>query len=173
MGAQPLAMPSKVQVSNSFQLELFWVKQFSYCVFNYYFLQVVFTLVLSLLAVGEALLAVALSVWYVTSVFIALQNCDPQSFFSQPPFTCECSAGFIDPPSLLRTVYRFSGVSDCGWLGRGVVSIHSVLLALYCTGAGVSLVLMATAGKKLYSAGKSGIYLVGFYDKANHLGDSW
>ena len=124
----------------------------------------VFTLVLSIVVVGEALLAVALSVWNVTSVFVALQNCNPQSFFSQPPFTCECSAGFIDPPSLLRTVYRFSGVSDCSWLERGMVSIHSLLLALYCTGAGVSLVLMAAASKKLYAAGKSGIYLVGYYN---------
>lgn len=134
------------------------------------FLQMVFTLVLSIVVVGEALLAVALSVWNVTSVYVALQNCNPQSFFSQPPLTCECSAGFIDPPSLLRTVYRFSGVSDCSWLGRGVVSIHSLLLALYCTGAGVSLVLMAAASKKLYAAGKSGIYLVGYYNKA--YGDS-
>ena len=115
------------------------------------------------MATGEALLAVALSVWYSEVTLPALQSCTPQSFFTQPPHTCECSVGFINPPSLLRTVYRFNGVSNCSEFGMWVRTIHRVLHALYSTGVVLSLVGIIMACKKLHSAGfcgKSGIYLV-------------
>ena len=116
------------------------------------------------MATCEALLAVALSVWYSEATLPALQSCTPQSFFSQPPHTCECSIGFINPPSLLRTVYRFHGVSNCSQFGMWLRTIHRILHALYSTGVVLSLVVIITACKKLHSAGfcgKSGIYLVG------------
>lgn len=128
--------------------------------------QVLFTLVVAIVAGVEALLAAAMSVWYSQDTFPALEKCS--STFPLPTNdsfrTCECSTGFIDPPSLRRVVYTFERVSgSCSDIKTSLVTFTYVLLGLYCVGAGMSILLVLAACRKLHSLGlfgKSGIYLV-------------
>ena len=109
----------------------------------------------------ESLLAVGLSVWYSTSVFPALRGCSAQ--YGSDVAVCECSQGIINPPSLLRTVYRFEGVSDCDKLLEFVAGFRYALLALYSLGVVLSVLLALASLKRLYSLGvcaPSGVYNV-------------
>ena len=125
--------------------------------------QVWFTLATSITATCECLLAVALTVWYSVTVMPILDHCDPEFIQGKSTTTCECSLGFIDPPSLKRVVYRFKNVSDCEALGEMLNFFNNVLLALFSVGAVLSVLVAVFAIKKLNSlgaCGKSGVYVV-------------
>ena len=129
-------------------------------------LQVLFTLAVAIMAGVEALLAAGLSVWYSQDTFPALERCS--SAFPLPTNdsyrSCECSTGFIDPPSLQRVVYTFERVpGSCSDIKTSLAIFTYILLGLYCVGAGLSVVLVLATLRKLHSLGlfgKSGIYLV-------------
>lgn len=76
---------------------------------------------------------------------------------------CACSEGFINPPSLMRTVYRFDSVSDCTMLGGTLRVFHNSITALYGVGALLAFLLAVGASKTLHSLGvcrESGVYVV-------------
>ncbi len=124
-----------------------------------------FTFFASLLAVLESLTATGLSVWYSQVTFPVLEHCSPDHTGrdSNGYYTCECTEGFIDPPSLNREVYRFHRVPGCELLGTDLITFKHSVLALYCLGTVVAVVLSIAAFKKLRSVGfcaESGTYLV-------------
>ena len=122
-----------------------------------------FTLASSVAATCECLLAVALTVWYSMSISPILYDCDREFVNGRSTSTCECSRGFIDPPSLERIVYRFRDVSDCESLGETLSFFHNVLLAMFVVGGALSILVAIFAIKRLNSlgvCGKSGVYVV-------------
>ena len=126
-------------------------------------LQAWFTFASSVTATCECLLAVALTVWYSMSISPILDQCDPEFVQGRSTSTCECSHGFIDPPSLKRVVYRFRNVSNCDSLGDMLGFFHNVLLAMFAVGGALCIFVSIFAIKKLRSigvCGKSGVYVV-------------
>lgn len=93
-----------------------------------------------------------------------LNQCSPEFIQGKSTSTCECSLGFVDPPSLKRVVYRFKDVSaDCEDLGEMLSFFRNVLLAMFVVGAGLSIIVVVFSVKKLKSlgvCGKSGVYVV-------------
>lgn len=122
-----------------------------------------FSFASSVTATCECLLAVALTVWYSMSISPILNHCDPEFVRGRSTSTCECSRGFINPPSLKRVVYRFRDVSDCDGLGDMLGFFHNVLLAMFAVGGALSIFVALFSIKKLRSigvCGKSGVYVV-------------
>lgn len=128
--------------------------------------QIWFTLLVSLFAIVECLLAASLCLWYRATVFPSLRDCTPDLTSASPVrsgVTCECANGFVDPPSLRVTIHRFSGVSDCSSLGDVLGLFHWVLLGLYSAGGILSAMAGFLAARRLHSfgvLGKSGVYAV-------------
>ena len=126
-----------------------------------------FTLLVSLLAIVECLLALSLRLWYRNTVFPSLQDCTADLTSASPlrsGVTCECTDGlFVDPPSLRVTIHRFAGVSDCSSLGSVLGWFHWALLGLYGAGGILSALAVFLAARRLHSFGvfgKSGVYAV-------------
>ena len=114
-------------------------------------------------AACECLVAVALNIWYSMVVAPVLDHCSPEFIRGRGTSTCECSLGFINPPSLKRVVYRFKNVSDCEELGEMLSFFHNVLLAMFVVGVLLSILVAIFAIKRLNSlgvCGKSGVYVV-------------
>ena len=126
--------------------------------------QVWFTFATSITAMCECLLALALTVWYSMVVSPILDYCSPEFVRGRSTDTCECTLGFINPPSLKRTVYRFENVSaNCEDLREMLSFFRNVLLAMFAVGAALSALAAIFAIKKLRSlgvCGKSGVYVV-------------
>ena len=104
-----------------------------------------------------------LNIWYSMVISPILNHCDPEFIQGRSTSTCECSLGFINPPSLKRVVYRFKNVSDCQDLGEMLTFFRNVLLAMYAVGVVLSILVAIFAVKKLNSlgvCGKSGVYVV-------------
>ena len=92
-----------------------------------------------------------------------LDHCSPEFIQGRSTSTCECTLGFINPPSLKRIVYRFKNVSDCEDLGEMLSFYRNVLLAMFSIGALLSILAAIFSIKKLRSigvCGKSGVYIV-------------
>ena len=114
-------------------------------------------------AACECLVAVALNIWYSMVVAPVLDHCSPEFIRGRSTSTCECSLGFINPPSLKRVVYRFKNVSNCEELGEMLSFFRNVLLAMFVVGAFLSILVAVFAIKRLNSlgvCGKSGVYVV-------------
>ena len=114
-------------------------------------------------AIVECLLAVALTIWYMMAISPILNHCSPEFIRGRSTSTCECTLGFINPPSLKRIVYRFKNVSDCEELGEMLSFFRNVLLAMFSVGVVLSGLVTIFAVKKLKSlgvCGKSGVYVV-------------
>ncbi len=127
--------------------------------------QIWFTLLLSVSTLVECLLAASLSLWYRVSVFPSLRTCSPDLTSPLRPHhvTCECTGGFIDPPSLNVVAHSFAGASDCTSLADVLSVFHWVLLGLYAAGAILSVLAAFLAARRLHSLGvfgKSGVYAV-------------
>lgn len=108
-------------------------------------------------------MAIALNIWYSMVVAPVLNHCSPEFIQGRSTSTCECSLGFINPPSLKRVVYRFKNVSDCEDLGEILGFFRNVLLAMFAVGAFLSVLVAIFAVKRLNSlgvCGKSGVYVV-------------
>ena len=104
-----------------------------------------------------------LNIWYSMVVAPAFDHCSPEFIQGRSTSTCECSLGFINPPSLRRVVYRFKNVSDCGDLGEMLSFFRNVLLAMFAVSAFLSILVVVFAAKRLNSlgvCGKSGVYVV-------------
>ncbi len=128
---------------------------------------------MSIVGVLECLLAISLFIWYRVDVSPALQSCFPD-LTSLPssgggpssirPMTCECTSGFIDPPSLRTSIHHFMGVSDCSSLGEVLGAFHWALLALYTFGIALAILAGILAARRLHESGaccgKSGAYNV-------------
>ena len=121
----------------------------------------------SIIATFYCLLAIALSVWYLMTISPVLDRCTPTLSLGHHTASsqtqCECSSGFINPPSLRRIVYHFDGVSDCGSLREMLQLFQYVLLGLYSLGVVLSISVSVSSSKKLHSlgvCGKSGVYVV-------------
>lgn len=128
------------------------------------YVQVWFTLSLAIIAACECLLALALSLWHYGIALPVFSTCTPEH---PPPrlltTACECSEGFINPPSLIRRVYRFDDVFDCTRLGSTLRVFYIITSSMYGMGALLSFVLAAAACKILHSLGvcrESGVYVV-------------
>lgn len=121
-----------------------------------------FTLVVSVVGALECLLAISLFLWYRLAIYPALEHCNP-NLSLQPATACECTSGFIDPPSLRTTIHQFVGVSDCSSFGYVISTFHWALFSLYGTGVVLSILAGVLAAKRLYLSGmcgKSGVYAV-------------
>ncbi len=112
----------------------------------------------------ETVLALAVSLWrhLILSPILPLCSPDP-SLVGRGSLTCECTEGFINPPSLIRTVYRFEGVGDCEALGGSLHVFYNILTGLYTLGIVLAVLLCIGAGKRLHTLGvwvDSGVYTV-------------
>lgn len=122
--------------------------------------------------VMESILAISLFLWYRATIYPALHQCTPDltplSLAPRPPpvhpaMRCECVGGFVDPPSLHTTVYKFTSVSDCSALGDSLGVFHWVLVGLYSAGIFLAVFAGVLAIRRLHSSGvcgKSGVYAV-------------
>ena len=131
---------------------------------------------MSVVGVLECVLAISLFLWFHVDVSPVLQNCFPDltslpsdagpssPMLLHQPVTCECTSGFIDPPSLRTSIHHFRGVSDCSSLGGVLGAFHWALLALYILGISLAVVAGVLAIRRLHASGaccgKSGAYAV-------------
>lgn len=110
----------------------------------------------------ECLLAISLFLWYRETISPALRHCSP-NLPLQSAVTCECTSGFVDPPSLRTTIHQFKGVSDCSSFADKLDSFHWALLSLHAVGVLVTALAGFLAARRLHSfgvCGKSGVYAV-------------